>query len=175
MRKNTNIGSMLFGILIGIFFTSLTVFMLSTSNITLKIPGTKTIVEPMALVTPEPTPLQQKEPRFDFYTELTKNIEPVSINSPNQNDTDLKSATKPINGYLLQIGLFKKNSSADGLKAKLTLDGFNTKIERIKLLDGEIRYRLTLGPYKTENQAKILQQRLKALEIECLLVPQYEA
>ena len=74
MRKNTNIGSMLFGILIGIFFTSLTVFMLSTSNITLKIPGTKTIVEPMALVTPEPTTLQQKEPRFDFYTELTKNM-----------------------------------------------------------------------------------------------------
>ncbi len=176
MRKNTNIRAVLFGILIGIFFTSLAVFMFSTSEIRLKIPGTKTklIATTDMPVTTDPIALQ--EPRFDFYTELTKtNIEITPNNPPIQTVTDLKLPTKTINGYLLQIGLYKKNIAADGVKAKLTLNGFDAKIERIKLLDGEIRYRLMLGPYKTEKQAKVMQQQLKSLDVESLLVPKHEA
>jgi len=175
MRKNTNISAVLFGILIGIFFTSLAVFMFSTSEIKLKIPGTKTKLAATISTPTEPVVLQ--EPRFDFYTELTKNSTEAipNINIPAQNETDLKTPTKAINSYLLQIGSFKKNIAADGLKAKLTLNGFDAKIERLKLLDGEIRYRLMLGPYKTEKQAKVLQQQLKVLDVESLLVPKYEA
>lgn len=173
MRKNTNIGAVMFGILIGIFFTSLAVFTFSTSEITLKIPGTKPRLT--AINTTPVTPIAVQEPRFDFYTELTKNNTETVPNSPVQTDTDLKSPPKAINGYLLQIGSYKKNIAADGLKAKLTLNGFDAKIERLKLLDGEIRYRLMLGPYKTEKQAKALQQQLKSLDVESLLVPKYEA
>jgi cell division protein FtsN len=178
MRKNTNIGAVLFGILIGIFFTSLAVFTFSTSEITLKIPGTKTRLA-AATATPAAEPIALQEPRFDFYTELTKNATeatPATIpNNPNPAATDLKTSIKAINGYLLQIGSYKKNIAADGLKAKLTLNGFDAKIERLKLLDGEIRYRLMLGPYKTEKQAKGMQQQLKSLDVESLLVPKYAA
>lgn len=174
MRKNTNIGAVMFGILIGIFFTSLAVFTFSTSEITLKIPGTKPKLTAISITPKEPITLQ--EPRFDFYTELTKNsTETTPTPTPVQTNTDLKSPIKAINGYLLQIGSYKKNIAADGLKAKLTLNGFDAKIERLKLLDGEIRYRLMLGPYKTEKQAKALQQQLKSLDVESLLVPKYEA
>ncbi len=173
MRKTTNIGAILFGVLIGVFFTSLAVFMLSTSDIILKIPGTKVKLESTMLEVAEPIALQ--EPRFDFYTELTKNSIEATPNNTGQNEDDLKFPKKTINGYLLQIGSFKKNVAADGLKAKLTLNGFNAKIEQIKLLDGEIRYRLMLGPYKTEQQAKVLQKQLKFLDVESLLVPKYEA
>jgi cell division protein FtsN len=174
MRKNTNIGAVMFGILIGIFFTSLAVFMFSTSEIKLKIPGTKT-----TLTTPQPTapaePIALQEPRFDFYTELTKNNTEIIPNNSTQAQPDLKNPIKTINGYLLQIGSYKKNSAADGLKAKLTLNGFDAKIERVKLLDGELRYRLMLGPFKTEKQAKAMQQQLKFLDVDSLLVPKYAA
>jgi len=173
MRKNTNISAVMFGILIGIFFTSLAVFMFSTSEIKLKIPGTKTKLVTTIAMPAEPIALQ--EPRFDFYTELTKN-NAETISTPSiQMATDLKSPTKAIDGYLLQIGSYKKNIAADGLKAKLTLNGFDAKIERLKLLDGEIRYRLMLGPYKNEKQAKVMQQQLKSLDVESLLIPKYAA
>jgi cell division protein FtsN len=173
MRKNTNIRATLFGILIGVFFTSLTVFMCSTSDITLKIPGIKLRESVTTTVNAEPVALQ--EPRFDFYTELAKNDPEIAPNSPIKTNTDLKSPTKTINGYLLQIGSFKKNVAADGLKARLTLNGFDAKIERLKLLNGEIRYRLMLGPYKTEKQAKALQRQLQVLDIESTVAPKYEA
>lgn len=173
MRKTTNIGAVLFGILIGVFFTSLAVSMFSTSDIKLKIPGTNPKVAYTVLEATRPIALQ--EPRFDFYTELTKNNTEVTLSNQVQNEVHLKLPIKAINGYLLQIGSFKKNVAADGLKARLTLNGFNAKLEQLKLINGEIRYRLTLGPYKTERQAKQLQQQLKALEVESLLVPKYEA
>lgn len=173
MRKNTNIGAVMFGILIGIFFTSLAVFMFSTSEIKLKIPGTKTKLATTIDTPTEPIALQ--EPRFDFYTELTKNNVETIPTTQVKITTDLKSTTKAINGYLLQIGSYKKNIAADGLKAKLTLNGFDAKIERIKLLDGEIRYRLMLGPYKNEKQAKVIQQQLKSLDVESLIVHKYAA
>jgi Cell division protein len=80
----------------------------------------------------------------------------------------LKSAPKPINGYVVQIGSFKKNTDADAVKAKLTLNGFNAKIEPIKLLDGEVRHKVILGPFKTEKQAQLMQQQLKTLKIDSI-------
>ena len=178
----SNFKVLLFGILIGIFATSLVVFMFSTTAITLKIPTniTKTSVKNTENSNSEPvaTPVQLEpvaaiqEPRFDFYTELTKNTPDSNTNTaaspPNMNNNDLKSTPKPINGYVVQVGSFKKNTDADSLKAKLTLNGFNAKIEPMRLLDGEIRHKGILGPFKTEKHAQLLQQKLKALEIDSI-------
>jgi hypothetical protein len=76
----SNFKFLLFGILIGIFSTSLIVFIFSTTAITLKLPignsesNVKVAQDNTAVV--EPEQLEQaeviQEPRFDFYTELTK-------------------------------------------------------------------------------------------------------
>ena len=159
-----NFGSLVFGILIGVFATSLVVFLFSPTAITLKIPTSgsanlKTIA-PITPVTIDAS-VTEPEPQFDFYSELTKSSVDAVLAS-----TDLNSPAKPINGYLVQAGIFKKSSNADAIKAKLTLNGFQAKIEQIRLADGEIRHRIVLGPFKTEQQAQIMQKKLKAQGID---------
>lgn len=161
-----NFSTLLFGILIGIFASCLTLFMFATSDIKLKIPAVrlakaKTIVEEKHTQ----VAVQAREPRFDFYTELAKN-EPTPV-------LDLKSKPKTIHCYLVQVGSFRKIADADALKAKLTLNGYAAKIEPVKQRDGEVWQRVLIGTFKTEQHAKSLQQQLKTLEIESILVLKY--
>lgn len=164
-----NFGTLVYGILIGIFASCLTLFMFATSDITLKIPNLQLAKakqnEPNATAPIRAESKVVPEPRFDFYTELTKN-ETEAVK-------DLKSPTKTINGYIVQAGSFKKIGDADALKARLTLNGFAAKIEAVPQRDGEVWHRVVLGTYKTEQNAKSLQQKLKALEIDSTLVLKY--
>lgn len=164
-----NFKAVILGFLIGVFSTSLVVFLLSPTAITLKIPSSSgSTLKPTGNITPIvlETPLIEPETQFDFYSELTKNI---SDNSVVVTKSDLKSAQKPINGYLVQAGIFKRNANADAIKAKLTLNGFNAKIEPVRLTDGEVRHRIVLGPFKTEQQAQAMQQKLKAMEVDSIV------
>ena len=180
LPKLPNFGALMFGILIGVFSTSLVVFLFSPTAITLKIPTNGS--EPSQQVAINNTQSQLatepviaiQEPRFDFYSELTKNIpdsNPAPVNSTPANiaSSDLKFAPKPIDSYIVQAGIFRKNAEADAVKAQLTLNGFSAKIEPIKLSDGEIRHKIIMGPFKTEKQAQILQQQLKLIEIESIV------
>lgn len=171
--KLPNFNAVLFGFLLGVFTSSLTVFMFSTSDITLKLPtiGKK----PQTIAAATPTTMVQ-EPRFEFYTELAK-TEPII--APTQETAampskafDLKSSKKTINGYIVQAGTYRRAADADAVKATLTLNGFAAKIENTKQ-NGELLHRVLLGTYKNEHHAKALQQKLKALNIESSLVLKY--
>src|SRR5690242_3871397 len=94
-RKIPNLGSLFFGVLIGIFASCLTVFMFATSDITLRIP---TVGAPKSRAPAPKTPEHaMQETRYEFYTELTKN---------NDAAPDLKSAAKTIQGYIVQAGAY---------------------------------------------------------------------
>lgn len=159
--KLPNFGAMFFGFLLGIFASSFAVFMFATSDVTLKFPtiGSK---KPLQVAQAKPAPLPEKEPHFDFYTELAK-TEPVQ-------PKDLKSTKKTINGYIVQAGTFKKSADADAMRAKLTLNGYTAKIDHIKQSNGEVVHKVLLGSFKQEQQAKTLQKQLKTLDIDSVLV-----
>lgn len=167
-----NFGTLVFGILIGIFASCLTLFMFATADITLKIPAlplAKAKTNTVAVVAQKAEPAPQ-EPRFDFYTELTKNeaAEPTAKESKG-----LNSKPKTINGYILQAGLYRKAADADALRAKLTLNGYTAKIETVKQRNGETWQRVTLGSFKTEQAAKALQQQLRSIDIDSNLITKY--
>lgn len=165
-----NFSTLLFGILIGIFASCLTVFMFATSDITLKIPTILQANAKTKILTPVKQEIvvakEKQQPHFDFYTELAKN-------EPNPPVLDLKSKPKTIHGYLVQAGSFRRIADADALRAKLTLNGYAAKVEPIKQRDGEVWQRVLLGTFKTEQNAKALQQQLKILDIESVLVLKY--
>lgn len=161
-----NFSTLLFGILIGIFASCLTLFMFATSDITLKIPAIRLAkAKPTVEAKPTEIAVKEREPRFDFYTELAKN-EPTPV-------LDLKSKPKTIHGYLVQVGSYRKVADADALKAKLTLNGYAAKIEPVKQRDGEIWQRVLIGTFKNEQHAKALQQQLKTIDIDSILVLKY--
>ncbi|HSX19843.1 MAG TPA: SPOR domain-containing protein [Gammaproteobacteria bacterium] len=163
--KLPNFGAMTFGFLLGVFATCLTVFMLSTNDITLKIPTHSKKPLQLAAAKPVAAPKPVQEPRFDFYTELAKNNNDAPVG--------LKSTPKTIHGYIVQAGSFRRSSDADALRAKLTLNGYVPKVDAIKQTDGEILHRVLLGTFKNEHNAKATQEKLKTLNINSTLVLNY--
>jgi cell division protein FtsN len=178
-----NWGSFTLGLFIGIILTSVVFFYFSTSDITLKIPakasGHQSAVPAQKTVNPALKSGKSKhlqtdtniatkqipEPRFDFYTELTKNSNETNTQKPSKPAIlDLKSAPMPIHKYLVQAGSFKNRDDADALKAKLTLNGLDAKIQ-IAQLGGELWHRVVVGPYKNEALAVEQKHLLSALDL----------
>lgn len=193
MPAITNWESLIVGFLTGIFVASLAFFYLfspsTTVNVPQKSPSITTkekvnVSEHVAVNTTDKTQKNSEltkiettiaaktvEPRFDFYTELTKNSHHSNIAKSDVAPVlDLKSPAKPINKYLVQAGAFKNRAEADALKATLTLNGVDAKIQIAKLDDGAVWNRVVLGPFKSEAVASEQKQLLRTLEIESAMI-----
>lgn len=186
-----NLGSVFIGFFIGIAVSSIVFFYFSPSDLTLKIPSnatrettnkvatkqSKTASEakqqataPEAVDEQEVVAKQRPEPRFDFYTELTKNSHETALNPAKAPVLDLKSSPTPINKYLVQVAAFKNRSDADAMKAKLTLNGMDAKVQIAKLDDGMTWHRVVIGPFKNETLAAEQKDMLRTLNINAALV-----
>lgn len=174
--KMPNWGSFAFGVIVGVILTSLIYFKFATSEVTLKIPNSKTMHHQHEEAIPVPehaniaqTPAEPPQPQFDFYNELTKE----SHSSNKTKALDLKSGPKPINGYLVQAGSFKKRADAESLRAELALNNIVTSIETAKLNDGNVWYRVLTGPFSNEPAALAQQKALKAFAKDSIIVHRY--
>lgn len=170
-------GSFFLGVLSGILVTSLIYFKFATNEVTLQLPNSKSMQETLEPTPPDLAAQQapakqpaQQAPQFDFYRELTKNEEQPANKAK---VLDLKSAPKAINGYLVQAGSFKQRADADTLKATLALNGIGANIESAKLSDGNIWYRVLVGPYNTASAAKAQQKTLKPFARDSIIVHRY--
>ncbi|MBT3309937.1 MAG: SPOR domain-containing protein [Gammaproteobacteria bacterium] len=71
------------------------------------------------------------------------------------------SSTSPTGNYLIQMGAFRKRSSADQHKAELTLMGVeNVAINTVKTAKGSL-FRVNVGPFQSFSSAEHQQSRLK--------------
>jgi len=73
--------------------------------------------------------------------------------------------------YILQAGSFGNHEDADRLKAKLTLSGLETHIEKVAIEGKGAYYRVRLGPYSSVEaldaaSAKLARLGIKALRIK---------
>jgi cell division protein FtsN len=66
----------------------------------------------------------------------------------------------PSHHYALQLAAFRNYQDADELKAKLILQGYPTTISSATV-NGTVWYRLSIGPYTTTSDAKIVQAKLE--------------
>ncbi len=128
------------------------------------------------------------KPKFDFYT-LLPNMEevdikeakiaeeektarlaslapppvatPVSLTHVETPHQALPVDQKP-DTFILQAAVFQSKQPAESLKAQLTLQGFEVKIEAYqKNSSPDTWYRVYLGPYPQESQAKLAQVSLQ--------------
>lgn len=74
--------------------------------------------------------------------------------------------------YIVQAGIFQDLPLADELKAKLTLQGFNTHIQKVQTQEGQTWFRVTLGPFTTESSALNHKKRLEEQKIHGILILQ---
>lgn len=74
--------------------------------------------------------------------------------------------------YIVQAGLFQSLKDADALKARLTLQGFQPRLQKIETREGSSWFRVTLGPFPSESQAQTQKQRLENQKIHGILIMQ---
>jgi cell division protein FtsN len=109
--------------------------------------------------------------RFDFYTLLPE----LEVVIPEGDAPSLKAnaeRTAPPNssaGYILQVGSFQTHREADSRKASLALLGLEADIQTVRV-NNDTWHRVRIGPYRDVVQLNQVQERLKAHEIDALLM-----
>ncbi len=94
--------------------------------------------------------------RFDFYTELPKM--PLAVK-------------EPLPQYVLQLGVFKNQVSANQFRLSLLLAGVESEVVKIEAGDVSV-YSVQRKGYTTERQAKLAQKRLQQKGIESVVKKQ---
>lgn len=175
-----NFGSLTMGLISGLAIASLVFFFFTNSGKDVKIsttivatqkPNNTKAEAPAKLL--KPIAETKPEPHFDFYTELTKSGHETDHAIAKAPILDLKTPTKYLHKYLVQAGSFKHRSDADALKAQLTLNGLETKIEITKLDDGSVWHRVVLGPFQSASAAQEQKRLLKTLQVDAILVQKH--
>ena len=95
-----------------------------------------------------------KKAHFEFYNTLSKKTVKAPVTSQQ---------------YYLQIASFKDVKQLDGLKAQLTIMGFDVVVKKVKA-KGEDWYRLQVGPYTSLASVDQAKSTLKENGLESLLI-----
>lgn len=125
---------------------------------------------------------QGVEPTFDFYTLLpemevvvenkNKGEQPVVTSPPQEPQPEPKTApqAEPTASYMIQVGSFKKQSDADGFRAKLALLGIESKVQTVTIDNKDTWHRVQIGPIAGRDKADTLQKQLRQNDIDSLLL-----
>ena len=110
------------------------------------------------------------KPKLDFYTILPE-FETVLPDPKGGKKTAKAEPPEAGVNYILQAGSFGNHEDADRLKAKLTLSGLETHIEKVVIEGKGAYYRVRLGPYSSiealdSASGKLAQLGIKALRIK---------
>ncbi len=117
-------------------------------------------------------------PRFDFYAVLPQ----MEVILPKRDRDDDASEQTPAprtpgdrgteladgESYMLQAGSFRNEADADRRRAKLILEGFEVKVQRVKLDTGDTWHRVMIGPYTDTRTLHEAQDQLAEGGIEVL-------
>ncbi len=111
-------------------------------------------------------------PRFDFYTELTKQDATLpgqkgGTEALSPEDKSVPASIKAAQEiYFLQAGSFSSAEDADKLKAKLAMLGMEASVQIATIPDKGVVHRVRLGPYKGTVEMNKARMTLKQNGVE---------
>ena len=113
------------------------------------------------------------EPVFDFYAVLPQMevIVPKSDQEtrPTQDSDDAETLKhRHDERYLLQAGSFRNAADADKRRAALILQGYDVRVQAVKLDSGDTWHRVMVGPFDNANTMHRAQDKLVTAGIETL-------
>jgi cell division protein FtsN len=135
--------------------------------------GIKNLVKSRAVSTGSPVSKDTKKssdpkPVFDFYTVLPE-YETVVDEKQFIHEVQKPSRKQEAEStYILQAASYSSFKDADKLKAKLALNGLNSRIEKLSVEGKGQYYRVRLGPYSSTRTKKDVVKRLGELGIKPL-------
>lgn len=131
-----------------------------TPQATVDVPADSPLAQPAS---PAPTTPAAPAVSADPLGDLAKTQAGLSTISQ-----DAKPAVDPYN-YYIQVAAFRTSKDADGLRAKLALQGFDAKVTE-REQSGRTVYRVRLGPFDTKAAAETMRSRLDKQSVENTLV-----
>lgn len=129
--------------------------------------------EPVARVSsPDKDDLEPVEPakdRYDFY-DVLPNFEVIVPEAAErvEQTSPLAEVKKP-GAYVLQVGSFRRFTDADGVKARLALQGIESNIQRVTI-DDKTYHRVRIGPETQLIKVNRLRTRLREQNMDALLI-----
>lgn len=110
--------------------------------------------------------LVDEEVDFDFYKLL-----PGEGRAP-----DLSGEARDRNGvqngptYYIQVAALSNATEADNLKARLAMNGFESRIQSIETPEGKLLHRVRIGPYETENEVEKVKVEMAEFNFDVTVV-----
>ncbi len=133
------------GIIIGIFITSVFIF---NQNKKIYSKKSELAIESKSKQKDKTNEIATPEIEFEFPTILEKReVEKIAEKNYDQLEADI-SESEVYEIYILQVGSFKNQKSADTLKATLAFSGLSSYIQKKDILGKGISYRVLIGPFE---------------------------
>ena len=109
---------------------------------------------------------EQDDVEFDFY-KLLPSADRKDNARPEGDDSEQSISVEVL---FLQVAALSNAQEADNLKARLALNGFESRIQATALSDGTLLHRVRLGPYSTQREMESVRQRLQEFNFETTVV-----
>ena len=77
---------------------------------------------------------------------------------------------KEIDSFMLQAGSFEEQRQADMFRATLMLRGYDAKTKMVEIPQIGPRYRVIIGPFASQDEAKAAITRLKTEQVDAVLL-----
>ncbi len=133
------------GIIIGVFITSVFIF---NQNKKIYSKKSELAIESNSEQKDKTNEIATPEIEFEFPTILEKReVEKIAEKNYDQLEADV-SESEVYEIYILQVGSFKNQKSADTLKATLAFSGLSSYIQKKDILGKGISYRVLIGPFE---------------------------
>ncbi|HEY4442924.1 MAG TPA: SPOR domain-containing protein [Steroidobacteraceae bacterium] len=119
----------------------------------------------------EPPESGAEEPSksYDFYDMLPK-FEVVVPEKDKDVRPDIKSVPETRRGtYVLQAGSYKNFADADRVRAKLALQGVESKVQKVSV-DNDTWHRIRIGPISKLDELNRLRQILRKADVDVLVI-----
>jgi cell division protein FtsN len=106
---------------------------------------------------------------YDFYDMLPK-FEVVVPEKDKNVHHDIKTVPETRRGtYVLQAGSYKSDADAERSRAKLALQGVESKVQKVSV-DQDTWYRIRVGPISNLDELNRLRQILHKAEVDVLVI-----
>jgi cell division protein FtsN len=108
--------------------------------------------------------------KYDFY-EMLPNFEVVVPEKDKDVKRDL-SATARVERpgvYVLQAGSYRNEADADRVRAQLSMQGIDAKVQRVAV-DADVWHRVRIGPITKLDELNRLRKQLQAADVDALVI-----
>jgi len=99
-----------------------------------------------------------------------KNKETVKDKTAAKEKEKAKPQTADTTRFSLQAGSFKSQAEAERRKAKVALQGLPARVQQVTVKEGQVWYRVIVGPFKGKETSEKAQGSLRGDGIDSLMV-----